>query len=319
MNRAESKINDEYHELVRDEFADIVRATHNRYPDEQSVRLDWERVNDFDELTARTFLRDPKRARGSVEEAIDCWEAVDIPDCTVRVHNIPDKYHFRVGKQRTIHLGRLITIEGEVLEMEGVKPFAETAALECHQCGTLNRVPQSYGKMIEPAECMGCEKKSGPFLFRRSQSELIDYRRVVLQRADTNLDDDPPMVAVYLTQDLVDRIGPGDYVSLVGYYDTGMIQKEAVLETYLETWDIESHEDGVLADRLSPAELADAICEEVERLQSEDPSAFGADREQVIDRLAEEGVRRNEIESQIGDLLEKKEISEVGGGKLMVT
>ncbi|WP_247005049.1 ATPase [Halosolutus gelatinilyticus] len=319
MNRDESKIKDEYHTLVRDVFEGVVREVNSHYPAERSVRLDWERIREFDKTIAKTFLRNPQRARGSTAEAIECWNEVDIPDSIVRVHNIPDEYQFRVGKQRTIHLGRLITITGEVVEMDGVKPFAKMAALECHQCGTLNYVPQSYGKMIDPHACEGCEKKSGPFLFRRQQSELLDYRKVILQRADTNLDDDPPQLAVYLTEDLVDRIGPGDHVSLVGYYDTGRIQKKSVLQTYLETWDIESHEEGVLADRLSPDELADAICEEVEAKQDEDPSSFGADREAIIETLVDEGVRRKEVESQLEDLIDQKEISEIGGGKLMVT
>lgn len=318
MNREESKIKPEYHTLVREVFEGDVLEVNSHYPADQSVRLDWERINEFDESIARTFLRNPRDARGQTKEAIECWGAVDIPECVVRVNNIPEEYHFRVGKQRTIHLGRLVTIEGEVIDMEAVKPFAREAALACHQCGTLNYVPQSYGKMLEPAECMGCEKSSGPFLFRREQSDLIDYRQIILQRADTNLDDDPPILAVYLTQDLVDRVGPGDYVSLVGYYDTAMMQKESVLQTYLETWDIESHEDGVLADRLSPDELADRILEEVDALQTEDPSSFGADREKIIDLLADDGVRRQEIESQIDELIDAKELSEVGGGKLMV-
>ncbi|WP_440767516.1 ATPase [Natronorubrum sp. DTA7] len=315
----EENIEQTYHTLVRDVFEGTVRKVNSHYPDEKSVRFDWERINDFDEKTGRQSIRNPKTVRGKLEAAISAWDDVDIPRSIVRVHNIPEKHHFRVGKQRTTHLGQLVTIEGEVVEMEGVKPFAREAALGCHQCGTLNYVPQSYGKMIEPAECMGCEKSSGPFLFKRERSDLIDYRKIILQRSDTNLDDDPPTLIVYLTQDLVDRVGPGDHVSLVGYYDTGRIQKKSILETFLETWDIESHQEGVLADQLSPDELADRIFEEVEQLQNDDPSSFGADRDTVLDRLVDDGVRRQEAQSALEGLIDEKEVSEVGGDKLMTT
>ena len=319
MDRDASKIRDEYHTLVRDIFGGQVREVHSHYPEKLSVRMDWEEIKAFDEDLAQRFLRQPEMARGSTEEAIECWDEVDIPEVIVRVHNIPDKYNFRVGKQRTIHLGNLITIKGEVVEMDGVQPFARKAALECHNCGMLHQQPQSYGRMMEPSQCAGCERSGSTYLFKRSQSDLIDYRKVILQRTDTNLDDDPPTLVVYLTQDLVDRIGPGDYVSLVGYYDTGMLQKKSVIQTYLDTWDIESQEEGVLADRFSPAEIKEMIVEEVEALQGEDASSFGADRDLVIETITDEGVREKEVEAALDEVIEEKKVSEVGGGKLMVT
>ncbi|APX98531.1 minichromosome maintenance protein MCM [Natronorubrum daqingense] len=315
----EDNIEETYHTLVRDEFEGIVREVNSHYPAKRSVRLDWEEINDYDTTVADTLLSSPQVARGKITGALTAWDTVDMPESIVRVHNIPEEYHFRVGKQRTAHLGGLVTIEGQIVEMEGVKPFAREAALSCHQCGTVNYVPQSYGKMLEPAECMGCERSSGPFLFKRERSDLIDYRKIVLQRAETNLDDDPPILIVYLTQDLVDRVGPGDHVSLVGYYDTGRIQKQSILETYLETWDIESHQEGVLADQLSPDELGERIYEEVEELQNDDPSSFGADRETVLDRLEADGIRRQEADSQLEAMLEENEISKVGGDNLMTT
>jgi DNA replicative helicase MCM subunit Mcm2 (Cdc46/Mcm family) len=319
MDVDESEIRDEYHTLVRDVFGDRVREVNSHYPSELSVRMDWQEIERFDEDLAERFLSSPEQARGSTKEAIKYWDEVDIPEVVVRVHNIPDEYHFRVGKQRTVHLGGLVSIEGEVVEMEGVQPFAREAALECRKCGMLHHQPQTYGKMMEPPECMGCESRSSTYIFHRGQSDLIDYRQVILQRTDTNLDDDPPTLVVYLTQDLVDRIGPGDYVSLVGYYDTGMIQRESVLSTYLDTWDIESQEAGVLADKLSPEEIREMVVEAVEDLQDSDPSSFGADREAVVERITDGGVREKEVEDAIDDLLDDAAISEVNGGKLMVT
>lgn len=318
MNREESPIKETFHTLVRKEFGDEVREVNSHYPSRLSVRFDWERINAFDEGLGEQFLENPEKQRDCVREAISCWDAVDMPEAIVRVHNLPESHRFRVGKQRTLHLGKLITVEGEVVQMDGVQPFAETAALECHRCGTVSHVPQAYGKMIEPAECMGCERSSD-YKFLRAHSDLIHHRQVIIQRTDTNLDDDPPSLVVYLTQDLVDRIGPGDYVSLVGHYDTAMFQTKSVLQTYLDTWDIESHEEGVTADHFSPAEISELVMEEVEARQSEDPSSFGAIREDVVAAVVDEGVREKEVDAQVDELLDKKDIAEVGGGKLMIT
>ncbi|ELZ77935.1 hypothetical protein C455_09638 [Haloferax larsenii JCM 13917] len=88
--------------------------------------------------------------------------------------------------------------------------------------------------------------------------------------------------------------------------------------TFLETWDIESHDEGTMADKLSPEELGNAIVEEVEARQSDDPSSFGANRDEIIELFVDEGVREKEVESQLEKLLDARKVSEVGGGKLMV-
>lgn len=307
-----------YRALVRDRFEGQVREVNSHYPEEISVRMDWQEIATFDESLADQFLDAPEAAREQTVEAIAEWDAVDIPEVVVRVNNIPEEYHFRVGKQRTYHLGNLITVEGKVVEMEGVKPFARTAALECHNCGTMHHVPQSYGRMMEPPECKGCEKRGTTMLFRREQSDLIDYRKVILQRADTNLDDDPPTLVIYLTQDLVDRIGPGDLVELVGYYDTGMLQKQSVVETYLDTWDIESQQEDVVADKLDPGDIEDRVQEAVGDLEDADPSSFGADRTEVIERVTADGIREQEVEAALDRLMDRNEVSEISGDTLMV-
>lgn len=318
MDRADSSIKEVYHTFIREEFAGQVRETNSHYPSRLSVRLDWEEIDAVDKSVGRQCLTSPKRARECFEEAIDCWDEVSMPKCIVRFHNIPDDFSFRVGKQRSNHLGRLITVTGEVAEMGGVQPYARVASLECLECGARHRLPQTYGKMMEPVVCRGCDKSSADYRFMRADSDLIDYRKVILRRSETTLDEDPPTLVVYLTHGLVERVGPGDQVSLVGFYDTARIQKETVLSTYLDTFDIESHQEGVIADKLSPSEISELIYEKVEAHQADDPSSFGVPREDIVDQTVAEGIREKEVEAQLESLLDEREVAEVGGGKLMI-
>lgn len=317
--RGQNEYEEEYRELVRDVYDNHIREVNSHYPNRQSVRFDWQDINAFNEDVAEQILTNPKKGRKALENAVKEWDEVDIPEAVIRVHNIPEDYHFRVGKQRSLHLGNLITIEGEVVEMAGVKPFAREAALQCMDCGHTHHRRQSYGKMVEPGVCLGCDNASVDYRLRRHESDLIDYREVTLKRADTNLDDDPPTLTIYLTEDLVDRIGPGDLVSLVGYYDTADLQRKSILETYLDTWDIESQKEGVTADKLSPEELEAMIVEEVEENQDNDTSTFGAERDAVIEAIADRGVRETEVEDRLDELVDESELSELGGGRLMVT
>ncbi|MDS0280074.1 hypothetical protein NDI85_20010 [Halomicroarcula sp. S1AR25-4] len=310
----------EYASLVTDTFEGEVRQTNSAYPDDRSVRFDWQRIHDAQPDVAEGLLSSPRTTRERLSNAVHTWDEVNMPEVSVRIHNIPDDRIYRVGKLRTRHLGTAIGVTGEVADIDPVKPFATMAVFECRRCGTLNQVPQQFGPMMRPVECMGCEKsgKKSNWLFRRAQSELKDVREVELKRVDTNLDDDTVVLTIRLKEDLVDRLGPGDEVSLVGRYDSGAFQNRSVLTTYLDVWAIENHEEGVLMDELPPGELQEMVVGEVRTQQEADASDFGADREDVLDAIEDEGIRRSEVETALDDAISEGDVDEIAGEKLMV-
>lgn len=309
-----------YRKLIEETFEGAVRQANSRYPEQRSVKIDWEQLDAADRGVAVSLLEDPRTTRKRLTAALRHYDAVEMEDAVIRPYNLPEDHHFRVGKQRTRHLGTAIGITGEVVEIEPVKPFAKVAAFVCRRCGDIETQAQSYGRMLYPAECVTCEKRipDKDWLFKRAESDLVDVRELVLVRRETNLDDDPPILKIRLTGDLVERLGPGDHVTLVGRYDSGMFQKSSILTTYLDTWSIENQEEGTMMDEIPPSELKDIIEEEVEALQSEDPSDFGADRERVEDIIEEEGVRRAEVESAIEEMKDEGRVNETSGGKLLI-
>lgn len=306
--------------LVTDTFEGEVRQTNSAYLEDRSVRFDWERIRDANPAVAEKLLTNPQNMREYLSKAIQQWDAVDMPEVSVRIYNIPDDRIYRVGKLRTRHLGTAIGVTGEVADIDPVKPLATVAVFRCRRCGTLNRVPQSYGPMMRPMECMGCERSGSKsdWLFHRGESELQDVREVELKRLDTNLDDDTVILKIRLKEDLVDRLGPGDEVSLVGRYDSGPFQNSSVLTTYLDVWAIENHEEGVLMDELPPGELREMVVDEVRTQQEADASDFGANRADVLDAIEEEGIRRSEVETALDDAIAEGDVDEIAGEKLMV-
>ncbi|WP_135306350.1 minichromosome maintenance protein MCM [Haloarcula amylovorans] len=313
-------IPEDYVNLVTDTFEGEVRQTNNAYPEDRSVRFDWERIHHVAPDIAEGLLLNPRNTRKKLSKAVHAWDEVSMPEVAVRIHNIPDDRIYRVGKLRTRHLGTAIGVTGEVAEIDPVKPLATLAVFECRRCGTLNRVPQQYGPMMRPVECMGCEKsgKKSNWLFQRAQSELKDVREVELKRVDTNLDGDTVILKIRLKEDLVDRLGPGDEVSLVGRYDSGAFQNSSVLSTYLDVWAIENHEEGVLMDELPPGELQEMVVDEVRVQQEDDASDFGASRADVLDAIEDEGIRRSEVETALDEAIEEGDVDEIAGEKLMV-
>lgn len=253
-----------------------------------------------------------------------------VPLANVRLRGFPDDRTYRVGRQRSHHLGTIIGIRGRVVECETVEPLATSAAFECRECGHVNYVPQSFGRMMYPISCEGevfnhekgepeeCgERKNKSFLFQREKSSVVDLRQVTLAPVESNLDE-PPTQTTLLQQDLVDVIGPDDIVTVNGYYDSYQHQKRATLSTYLKVWGLEN-EGGGETDKLSPAELGQRIIEEVQALQPMDHgSEFGADRDEVIGSVAGHGIRKREVEDRLDELEADNEVHEVGGGLLMV-
>ncbi|QIO25446.1 minichromosome maintenance protein MCM [Haloarcula sp. JP-L23] len=314
------EIPDEMWALVTGTFEGEVRQTNSAYPEDRSVRFDWQRIHDAQPDVAEDLLSNPRNTRLKLSKAVHTWDAVDMPEVSVRIHNIPDERIYRVGKLRTRHLGTAIGVTGEVADIEPVKPFATMAVFECRRCGTLNQVPQQFGPMLRPVECLGCERSGSKsdWLFRRAQSELQDVREVELKRLDTNLDDDTVVLKIRLKEDLVDRLGPGDEVSLVGRYDSGAFQNSSVLTTYLDVWAIENHEEGVLMDELPPGELHEMVVDEVRIQQEADASDFGANREDVLDAIEDEGIRRSEVETALDEAIDEGDVDEIAGEKLMV-
>lgn len=315
----ETDVSDGFHDLIRKTFEGEVKQANSEYPTTRSVRIDWQRVHEANAPISKGLLDKPRSTREELTKALHMWDAVDMPEAILRIYNIPEERHFRVGKQRTRHLGTTIGITGKIAEIDSVKPFAKMAAFTCRRCGTMNRVGQPYGPMLYPSMCAGCEKSGGKkhYLFRRADSELIDIRELVLQRRETNLDDNPPILNIRLTGDLVERLGPGDHVTLVGRYDSGAFQSKSILSTFLDTWAIENHEEGVMMDELPPEQIRELLVEEVDALQSENPNDFGADRESVVDAIADEGIRRKEVEDTLDGLIDDGPVDEISGGKLL--
>lgn len=302
--------------VITNDLADVAQQAAGR-ENTRSVRYDWEEIEAVNGSLADSLIERPKIYRDRIREALSAWDAVDLPNATVRIHNLPERVKYRVGEERTKDLGTAIGITGNVEEIKPVETHATVAAFECRRCGTLSNASQGYGRMVFPVACEACEssaKKNWRFI--RHLSELQDVREVTLERADTNLDDAPPQLLVRLTDDLVDRVGPGDRVSLVGRYDTAQFQNKSILVTFLDTWDIENHQEGTVMDKLPPERINEMIIEEVSE-QQQRGSEFSADREAVEEAIEESGVRANEVSTRIDDLVDGDDLNELPGGRLM--
>lgn len=292
----------------------------SEYPDVESLRLDWTDIDTHDAELAQQALTEPERFR---DETVDVLADRDrqLREATVRIYNIPNGREFRMGKYRKRYLSELIRVEGEVVSVDNVQPFAREAAFRCRRCGKITKVTQHYGKLMKPVECGGpmekpegeCdETKSGSFIYQQAESDLVDYQPIVIIPPDTSMDD-PPATQVYLKGDLCGTVGKGDRISVVGIYETFTFQDDSRLNTYIEAVDIQQAEAGdTEADAMEMSELKDAILTFVDehKAEGEPPSAdvWGVNKADLKDEFASRGVRREETEEAITQLKDAVEL-----------
>jgi len=292
-------------------YRDAVDTLDDEYPERRSLRVDWTDLDAEHPDVADTLFRQPDNVLDHASEALRTLDGVSAPSAQLRVHNLPEDRQFRVGKYRTRQLGNLISVTGKVVDLDGVQPYAEEAAFECRLCGTLTRFPQSYGDMVKPQECAGCEHGNPGFFFNRDQSHLVDLQKIVVIPPDSNLDE-PPATIAFLKHDLCDTVGPGDRVTLNGIYETFDGQSEATLSTYIEVNAIDIEERTEI-DAYGAAEIREFIMDAVEELITASDS-FAADREAVVDHVTSEyGVRREEVADQVEHLVDENKLGADSG------
>ncbi len=201
---------------------DIVQAALD-YPETRSVAVHF---NDIQ-------LRSPDLADHLLQRPGHCLRVgnsmlyqVDVPaDPKPRLHlrilGLPDSQQIIPRQLRAEHLGRLLAVEGLVKKMTEVRPMVLEAAFECKICGNLIHVIQEDDFVMEPVQCDGCEK-TGPWKMLEEDCRYIDHQKVEIQESPEGLRGgaQPERLTVYLKDDLVHQVTPGDRVRINGILTT---------------------------------------------------------------------------------------------------
>ncbi|MHA1667680.1 MAG: LAGLIDADG family homing endonuclease [Candidatus Heimdallarchaeaceae archaeon] len=153
-----------------------------------------------------------------------------------RFSNIPDFVDLR--QLRSIHLGKLISVEGIVIRQSVVKPLLLTGVFQCIHCGETRQLDQEGGIYREPTQCSNanCGKK-GPFTLLTEASTYTDLQTISVQERPETLPPGqiPRSVPARLVGDLVDSVRAGDRAIVSGILR--MKAKSAARRGKLATFD----------------------------------------------------------------------------------
>jgi len=189
------------------------------YPERRSIYIDYWKIDKADPQLADMILNQPFKAFFNAEEAL---KNIDVavenkPDLHFRVNNLPDTHKIIIRNIRSNHLGKFMAIDGLVKKRTEVRPKLKVGAFQCQKCGAVIRIEQEEDILKEPSECYedqgGCGRVTG-FKLLTNLSAFIDSQKIEVQENPEGLRGgaQPEKISVYLEDDLVGEIAPGDRI-----------------------------------------------------------------------------------------------------------
>ncbi|MBU0496571.1 MAG: minichromosome maintenance protein MCM [Candidatus Thermoplasmatota archaeon] len=222
--------------LLRDEnlvaawqnfFEEICRADIEtlalEYPEHRSLEIDYWRIDKADSQLSELVIQQPYKAIFNAEEALQNIDVAAEQKLKLhfRVKNLSESNRILIRKIRAIHLGKLCAIEGLVKKRTEVRPKLQVAAFQCQKCGAIIRIEQDEDILKEPTECYedqgGCSRVSS-FKLSTTLSSFIDSQKIEVQENPEGLRGgaQPERISIYIEDDLVGEIAPGDRVIING-------------------------------------------------------------------------------------------------------
>jgi len=116
-------------------------------------------------------------------------------------------------------IDQLITVTGMVIRASDLIPEMALAHFQCSVCRNTADVEIEQGRIAEPTLCTNCQTNHS-FALVHNRSQFTDKQMVKLQESpdDMPAGQTPHTVILYVHNDLVDSVQPGDRVAVTGVY-----------------------------------------------------------------------------------------------------
>ncbi|KAF8975489.1 DNA replication licensing factor mcm8 [Entomortierella lignicola] len=129
-------------------------------------------------------------------------------------------------------IGKLVCMQGTVVRTSGVKPLATKLSFTCNTCQAVQTLDLPDAKFVQPSRCLEVGCKGRQFTPQRGvgyETETVDWQTIRLQEKlpDDRLDSGrvPRTIECEVTNDLVDRVIPGDVVAITGIVKVAQSEK----------------------------------------------------------------------------------------------
>lgn len=190
---------------------------------EPFLNINCEHLKEFDADLYRQLVNYPQEVIPTFDMAVNEMFFEKFPDAALE-HQIQVRpmNADRTKNMRSLNpedIDQLITIGGMVIRTSSLIPEMREAFFKCYVCANTTSVEIDRGRISEPVLCTNCNTNHS-FALVHNRSQFTDKQMIKLQESP---DDMPPgqtphTVVMYAHNDLVDKVQPGDRVTVTGIY-----------------------------------------------------------------------------------------------------
>lgn len=189
-----------------------------------SIEVSFNDILSFSTELADYVARNPEKALDTlckifnkiIEEEVP--EYINkVPYIVPRFIEIPSTLIAKIRDLRSIHIGRLVGIEGIVVR--ATPPMQKMhKAVFIHDCGNEVSVLVVGDNIEKPSICQHCQRSGGNWRLDIEKSLYRDFQRLVVQERPEEIPAGrmPRSIEVDLYDDLVDVARPGDRIMVIG-------------------------------------------------------------------------------------------------------
>lgn len=187
------------------------------------LNLNCSHLRTFDGDLYRQLISYPQEVIPTLDMTVNEMFFEKYPD-TILPHQIQVR-PFNADKTKNMRalnpedIDQLITISGMVIRTSNIIPEMREAFFRCNVCGNTSSVEVDRGRILEPTLCSMCNTGYS-YSIIHNRSQFSDRQMVKLQESpdDMPAGQTPHTVIVYAHNDLVDKVQPGDRVTVTGIY-----------------------------------------------------------------------------------------------------
>ena len=182
MNRSNSLIS-KFEEFFSREYKEELFSILERYPDERTLSIDYEKLEIFDPSISDLLIDKPEEVINAAQQSIKNIDPL-VKDANIFIHfnNLTNVIPF--SELTNEHIGKFVVIkECSICGIKKPSPRLDVAVFECRGCLRLHKVEQASGDtIIEPSLCSECGGRS--FRLLQEDSKFTDSQ--VIQVTDEN-------------------------------------------------------------------------------------------------------------------------------------
>jgi replicative DNA helicase Mcm len=297
--------------VFEENFKSEIETIALEYPEKRSIFIDYWDIDSINPSLAEGVLNQPYKSIFNAEEALKNINVASGEKLNIhfRIINLPDINRLIIRKIRANHLGKLKAVEGLVKKRTEVRPKLKIGAFICQKCGAIIKVEQDEDILKEPTECYadqgGCERISS-FKLVTNLSSFIDSQKIEIQESPEGLRGgaQPEKLSIYLEDDLVGEIAPGDRVIVNGILHSMQRRRGTFkLTSFDKTMDAISIENQELA--FEEVEVTDEDEKEIRKI-SNNPDIYQLMRKSMAPTIYGMDIEKDALVLQLFGGLSKK-------------